>query len=137
MITYHVGKKAEPPKPVQLTLFSYGELYGCKEVWKSADEVLGIAGYAISSEGRVRGKYGRMMAHTQDTDGYNRVLYQDARLGLKKTVVTHRLVAMLFCHRIEGSEVVHHKDGNKKNNAADNLEWTTYSMNTKYYHENK
>ena len=137
MIIYNVGKKAEPPKPVQLTLFSYGKQYGSSEVWKSADEVLGMAGYAISSEGRVRGKHGKMMANTQDTDGYDRVHYQDAKLGLRKTVTTHKMVAALFCHRPEGSQMVHHKDGNKKNNAADNLEWTTYSMNTKYWHESR
>jgi hypothetical protein len=138
MITYHVGKKYEPPKPVQLTLFSYGEQYGCKEVWKSADEILGgIIGYSVSSEGNVKGKHGRVMSPAKSTDGYDKVNFQSKKMGINKTIAVHRLVAMLFCHRPEWAEMVHHKDGNKKNNAADNLEWTTYSMNTKHYHASK
>ena len=135
MITYHVGKKAEPPKPVQLTLFSYGELYGCKEVWKSADEVLGVCGYAVSSEGRVRGKHGRILSCTGDT-GYPSFRVWSAG-NAAKTVRIHRIVAALFCVKPEGSEVVNHKDGNKKNSAADNLEWTTYSGNMKHWRNNR
>lgn len=138
MITYHVREEPEPPKPVQLTLFSYGEQYGCNEVWKSADGLLGeIKGYLVSSEARVRGRSGKILSISTRQDGYMKVTFRDKRLKLGKTVGLHKMVASLFCHRPEGSEVVHHKDGNKKNNAADNLEWTTYSMNTKYWHESK
>ena len=138
MITYHVREEPEPPKPVQLALFSYGEQYGCNEVWKDADEVLGgIIGYSVSSEGRVKGKHGRMMSPAKATDGYDKLNFRSKKLGLNKTIAVHRLVGMLFCHKREGAQVVHHKDGNKKNNAADNLEWTTYSMNTERWHESK
>ena len=131
MITYHVGKKAEPPKPVQLTLFSYGEQYGCKEVWKSADEVLGVSGYAVSSEGRVRGKHGKIMACSWGQE-YFSFSVCDSR-ERQRTIKVHRIVAELFCHKGEGAEVVHHKDGNKKNNAADNLEWTTQAKNMRHW----
>lgn len=42
-------------------------------------------------------------------------------------VLVHRIVAAAFC---DGSgEVVNHKDGNKRNNHASNLEWCSYSEN--------
>ena len=134
MITYHVGEEPEQRKPEQLALFSYGEQYGCKEVWKSADEVLGVSGYAVSSEGRVRGRRGWILSCTGDT-GYPSFKVHGE--GVRKTVRIHRVVAALFCLKPEGSEVVNHKDGNKKNSAADNLEWTTHSGNVQHYHDNK
>lgn len=135
MITYHVGDAAKPTKPVQLTLFSYGKLYGCKEVWKSADEVLGIAGYTVSSEGRVKGRSGKILSQ-ETTDSYNKCTYKDGH-RMTRCFHTHRLVATLFCPQPEGMKVVHHKDGDKRNNAADNLEWTTQSENLKHYYANK
>lgn len=45
-----------------------------------------------------------------------------ARLGRR---LMHRVVATCWCARPEGATQVHHKDGNRANNRADNLEWVT------------
>lgn len=47
-----------------------------------------------------------------------------------KLFSVHRLVAIHFIPNPEGKEFVNHKDGNKLNNNADNLEWCTRSENT-------
>lgn len=48
----------------------------------------------------------------------------------------HRLVALYFCEKHEGCNVVNHIDSDKTNNHASNLEWTTISGNTKHCFEN-
>ena len=60
------------------------------------------------------------------TNGYLRgVMYQ-------KDVYIHRIIAMCFVDNPNGYKEVNHKDGNKENNCADNLEWCSRSQNNKH-----
>lgn len=52
--------------------------------------------------------------------------------GMEKPFLAHRLIAGLFCPKKDGCTEVNHKDGNKKNNAASNLEWCSKSDNIKH-----
>lgn len=45
---------------------------------------------------------------------------------------THRIVAMVFSERKEYQNEVNHKDGNKLNNCASNLEWVSRSENIRH-----
>lgn len=53
----------------------------------------------------------------------------------KKQEYVHRLVAEAFCEKPEGSECINHKDEDRQNNNADNLEWCTYRYNNTYNHK--
>lgn len=44
----------------------------------------------------------------------------------------HRLLAEQYLLNIDNKPCVNHKDGNKLNNSLDNLEWVTYSENTRH-----
>lgn len=52
--------------------------------------------------------------------------------GRSKTVAIHRLVAHAFIPKIPGKTYVNHKDENKLNNVATNLEWVTPRENLNY-----
>ena len=63
--------------------------------------------------------------------------YRLSKNGTKKMMYAHRLVAEHFLDNPNQLPVVNHIDGNKLNNNVNNLEWVTYSENTKKWHEKR
>lgn len=65
-----------------------------------------------------------------NSGGYLRVnLWRNQKV---ERFLIHRLVAIHFIENPESKPVVNHKDGDKHNNHADNLEWMTRSENTQH-----
>ena len=95
-----------------------------KERWAPIEQYDGD--YHISSFGRVRGIRKILTPHIGKR-GYCSV--QLKKHGRPKTVYVHRLVAMAFIENSEYKPEVNHKDGNRKNNHVDNLEWCTSEEN--------
>jgi len=110
-----------------------------KEIWKPIEKLNGL--YEVSNLGRVRsvertvihkdGKIARykerILKQCASKKGYMRV-YPTVN-GKKYNFQVHRLVAEAFVPNPENKQQVNHKDGNKKNNRADNLEWVTNDEN--------
>lgn len=94
--------------------------------------------YWISSKGRVKSKagYKAKILKTTATNGYEKV---DIMIeGQRQTRLVHRLVAAAFLMQPEDIEMqIHHKDFNKYNNNADNLEWVTKQKHSKIHKERK
>lgn len=103
--------------------------------WKPIPETAGV--YEISSTGLVRKRVGEktaLLAAHADRKGYFRVRFTVN--GVRKTKKVHRLVALAFLPNPEDKPEVNHKDGNKQNNCADNLEWVTPSENSLHAYQN-
>ena len=69
----------------------------------------------------------RKLTHYVDSKGYARVC-----LSKKTSTKVHRLVIEAFVPNFEGKPQVNHKNGNKLDNRADNLEWATNQENQKH-----
>ena len=62
--------------------------------------------------------------------------YRLSKDNNKTMFYAHRLVAEHFLENPNFLPIVNHKDGNKLNNQLSNLEWVSYSENTKHAHDN-
>lgn len=104
------------------------------EVWKDIPGYNGM--YQVSDHGRVWSGYKQRMFKQQvKRDGYLCVtLMKPNKRPITERV--HRLVALCFCIKPEGCNIVNHLDMNIHNNHYGNLEWTTVKGNTKHAYEN-
>lgn len=59
-----------------------------------------------------------------------------ADCGNKRHMTVHRLIALTFIQNPDNLAEVNHKDGDKTNNKASNLEWMTKSQNIRHAYEN-
>ena len=62
--------------------------------------------------------------------------YRLSKNNKKTLFYAHRLVAEYYIPNPNSYPVVNHRDGDKLNNNINNLEWVTYSENTKHWKEN-
>lgn len=141
--TYKVGTTANScskmhkmlAKPFEMNDFSFNELPGYKnevsqyipdfdydkEVWKE----IGQTGYEVGNFGRIR-HGNRILAGSYHNDGYIFTTIKGNQTPI------HVFVAKAFIPNPNNLPEVNHKDGNKMNNSAENLEWVTRSENQKY-----
>ena len=103
---------------------------GDDEIWKDIEDYDGV--YKISNYGRVRSYKNKIeiILFPKDTHGYLTVYLLKNRT--KKRVGVHRLVAIAFLPNLENKPEVNHRDGNKKNNHVNNLEWNTSAENIRH-----
>ena len=113
-----------------------------EEQWKDIEGYEGI--YQVSNLGRVRSldrtytmkngrkqsQKGRFMIARVDKDGYEIIKLRTLTSRVAHRV--HRLVAQAFIPNPDNLALINHKDENKTNNRADNLEWCTNSYNLSY-----
>ena len=108
------------------------------EIWK---DVAGYEGfYKVSNEGNVysvgrkdplgRNHRGRTLAPGYDKGGY--LIVSLCKNGKLKTKTVHRLVAETFLPNPNGYSEINHRDENKVNNYANNLEWCTREHNVNH-----
>lgn len=116
------------------------------ELWR---DVVGYEGYyQVSNLGRVRSvdrwvdvtekgtTYrrfypGRILAQGKHRGGY---VFANLSVNQKRKERTiHRMVAEAFLSNPNNCGFVNHKDGDKKNNCVENLEWCTEQENMRHY----
>lgn len=90
--------------------------------------------YYAREDGLIENKDGHVIKPWVDNVGYKQVvLYKD---GKRNYLRVHRLIAKAFIDNPYNKKQVDHIDGNKLNNAIENLEWVTNAENTKRGYDN-
>lgn len=106
------------------------------ELWKAVKGYEGL--YEVSDKGRIRRtsdykllsiyRYTKRYTNSRSS-GYCRVMLR--RDGVTKCAYVHRLVAISF-HGMQKGLEVNHLDGDKSNNALNNLAWSTPKENVRH-----
>ena len=110
------------------------------EIWA---DIKGYDVYQVSNTGRVRtlehfDSLGRRRKQKQRALVPDYAGYVTCKLSHpEKNLKLHRLVANAFIPNPQNKEQVNHKDLDKTNNHASNLEWSTPKENTQHYWKNK
>lgn len=98
------------------------------ELWL---EISGYKNYAVSNLGNVINlRTCKLKEPSVNKMGYYYISLWSGKEN--KFAIVHRLVATAFIDKPLGKDTVNHKDGNRKNNKAENLEWVTNSENIKH-----
>lgn len=118
------------------------------EVWKDIKGYEGL--YQVSNLGRVKslartwnaGKNAKINRYSPERimrlekmkKGYLRACL--SKSGSREKILAHVIVAKMFIDNHENKPQVNHKDGNKQNNKASNLEFVTNKENNNHAWEN-
>ena len=96
--------------------------------WKLIE---GYSNYSVSNTGLIKNnKTNKILKLFKTPNGYYRVTIKPfGKAGISKSLNVHREVASSFIDNPDNKPHVNHKDGNKINNIASNLEWVTTSEN--------
>lgn len=97
------------------------------EIWR---DVIGFEGlYLVSNLGNIYSKYSKKLLKPKNNKGYYNVTLFNG--GKRYYKIVHRVVAEAFIPNPNGFDEINHKDEDKTNNHADNLEWcnTKYNLN--------
>ena len=95
--------------------------------------------YHVTREGKVfrtdtrNGKPEECFYHV--AHGYKRIRVTDIDTGIRRYIRVSRLVGKYYVDGYDENLVINHKDGDKLNNNADNLEWVTISQNTQHAYD--
>lgn len=88
-----------------------------------------LSKYVVTKQGSVINKStGKELKQVVTKNGYCMVSVRE-ETGIRTQLYIHRLVAAEHLPNPTNLPCVHHKDGDKKNNRVDNLEWTDYDSN--------
>ena len=99
-----------------------------EEIWKP---IPGFEYYSVSSIGRVKNPFGKILKPSINHKGYLKV-YLNSEYIKHKQMTIHRAVALAFIPNPNDLAQVNHINHNKCDNRIENLEWCTNQYNQRF-----
>ena len=105
-----------------------------EELWKDIDIA---TNYAVSNLGKIKNmKTGQLLDPGISGNGYRQVSLKMKDTNTFRKQYVHRLVAMYWLPNPDNKREVNHKNLDRTDNRAENLEWVTSSENQKHKYKN-
>lgn len=104
-----------------------------EEKYKKWKRIPGYSKYRISKDGQVYSSISKRLLKATKSEGERMTVHMkpdDRKKG--KPEYIHRLVALAYLPNPENHPIINHIDGDPSNNIVDNLEWCSYSHNSKH-----
>lgn len=111
------------------------------EIWKDLKDYEGL--YQVSNFGRIRNISRlvndngglniikqKILKPSKDSSGYLQIVLTKNKI--RKSYKVHRLIALTFIPNPKNFLQINHKNENKLDNRAENLEWCTHKYNCNY-----
>lgn len=89
--------------------------------------------YYARSDGYIIGKMWKVLSGRLSDRYYKVALPYNKK---QKDFLVHRLIALVFIPNPDNKPYVNHIDGNRLNNAVNNLEWNTHAENMQHAYRN-
>lgn len=108
------------------------------EVWKDIEGYEGY--YQVSSLGRIKSLIRKSTGTNTTKESFIKPFislkgyftYRLSKKGVSKNYLLHRILAIAFIPNPDNKKCINHKNGIRLDNRLENLEWTTYSENSKH-----
>lgn len=100
------------------------------EIWKDIPGYEGL--YQASTSGRIKALSSETIMSNKRQDKNAYIVVNLCKGKRKKSFLAHRLIAITFIPNPDNLPIVNHKNENKQDNRACNLEWCGASYNSAY-----
>lgn len=106
------------------------EIPGYEGIYEASDTGLikAVSRFKLGINGYYKTKEKILKQHEREKYNFIRLYKEKVPSGH----LVHRLVALTFCPNPYNKPIVNHKDGDGRNNYAENLEWVTHKENAKH-----
>jgi DNA-binding protein len=93
--------------------------------------------HVVDARGSIKSFRGKILKSAKNNYGYLNVCLKIRGKNISKSVLVHRMVAMVFLPNPNHKDTVNHKDFDKTNNEVKNLEWCTHQENMDHMFKGK